>query len=241
MSNDGKYIAFGFRYRLGSDMQYTMELWDAETLTKIKDFGSPGDIVEFRDIQISDDNQYVGFVTNSNLCFFDLERNHKELYNGGLTLSFSKDNKYFFIQQDTSWNTVRSYIVKISNYQKIYEYKKFSPYNYRFNIKNELFGGREKLLFFTNNWLTVSVYEPEKDELRISYTNLILSVLLPQNLIPVKIEVTDTLGKRYYEENISLNTGNELSRTIELPSDAYFFKLTTSSGQEITQKFIVKK
>jgi 6-phosphogluconolactonase (cycloisomerase 2 family) len=66
LSKDGRYLAIGFRYRPVNDMIYTMELWDAETLTKIKEFGevSGGD---FEDIQFSNDNNYIGYMANHKL------------------------------------------------------------------------------------------------------------------------------------------------------------------------------
>jgi WD40 repeat protein len=240
LSKDGKYIAFGFRYRPNSDMIYTMELWDAETLTKIKDFGSPGDIVEFWDIQISSDNKYVGFVAvgDSKTYVFDLIQNHEEIFKGGLAIQFSNDNKKLFIQQDTSWNKFTTYIIDLNTFKPVYEYKKLSLLNYRFNNDNELFGGKEKLLFFSNKWYEVGVGFQIESQTQVNYENDQLILTLPKEGIPQKISILNLLGEIVYE-TCELNELND-KIVLELPLPTGIYLISLNDGQSTFYgKFVV--
>jgi hypothetical protein len=217
-----------------------MELWDAETLTKIKDFGSPGDIVEFWDIQISSDNKYVGFVAvgDSKTYVFDLIQNHEEIFKGGLAIQFSNDNKKLFIQQDTSWNKFTTYIIDLNTFKPVYEYKKLSLLNYRFNNDNELFGGREKLLYFSNNWHQLGVNEISQQEFEAKYENDKLILSLPNKVIPKKISIMNLLGEIVYQTTELTELNDKIVLDLTLPNGIYLISLNDGKSK-LFGKFVV--
>ena len=200
------------------------------------------DMVEFRDAQISNDDQYVGFATDANIYIFNNKTNEQKIIKGGFTLQFTNDSKKVLIQQDTSWNKTITYIADLNMYEPIYEYKKWGAYNYRFSSNNELMGGSDvKLLYFSNHWYTVGVNESAGTTFKIeqvNYTKNNLQIITNGIDIINDLIITDTLGKRIYQQNNIAITNNQAEIPLSLPSGNYLIKITANS-KELTGKFIV--
>jgi len=160
LSKDGKYLAIGFAYVLDNNWKYTMELWDAETLTKIRDFGEDNTIGEFKDVQISSNNKYVAFQGGGHFNFFFLsgEKINFNTFNWISFFGFSYDGDKTIIDGDFNNNPSYSAVINNPVDKPIYSFTKTANI-LRFNKNDEIFSGRITLLFFSNNWYTVGVNE----------------------------------------------------------------------------------
>jgi hypothetical protein len=248
LSNDGKYIAIGFRYRPQSDMIYTMELWDAETLTKIRDFGNTSsDVVEFRDVQISNDNQYIGFVTAGDgvkLHLFNSTNTFPiKVFENFSSFSFSNDSKKLFYSSST--NLITDFVTQVMllpNFDTVYQYLKAG--SGVFNKENDMFttgfvsiqtGPTMKLL--SNHWYEVGVSNPQETE-SILYPNPASEYItvIVQNIETIQgIEIYDIFG----EGVLSVETQNFVSLqkidVSSLPPGVYIVRV----GNEKPMKFVV--
>jgi len=248
LSRDGKYLPIGL-YNKGS-VQFSMELWDAETLTKIKDFGSPGEIHEFRDVQISDDNQYVGFLSDGgNLHLFNIIElqliNH---FSDAYCLAFTPDSKKLAIEIDTTTAAFGSiaYLMDIKTQSNIYSYTLTGGF-FRINFQNEIltYGWNSKdgltLKLISNRWYEVGVNSPFDLKIGISntsYKNNSLQIITEGIEIINTLMITDTLGKKIYFQNEIPVINNQTTIPLFLPSGNYLLKII-SNGKEYTSKFVV--
>jgi len=172
LSKDGRYLAIGFRYRPVSDMIYTMELWDAETLTKIRDFGEATNTNEFKDIQISNNNKYVGFLGNIgfDLKLYTIEGNTINLspFYQVNRFGFSNDGNKTIL--DGFINSVYQTIV-INNPldSPLYSFTKMLNV-IRCSPNEEIFTAGISMRFFSNNWYTVGI-KPNLESKESIYPN----------------------------------------------------------------------
>jgi WD40 repeat protein len=182
LSKDGKYLAIGKTYNDNGNWTMTMELWDAETLTKIKDFGNTSsDVVEFREVQISNDNQYIGFVTAGDGVKLHLFNSTNtvpiKVFENYLGFAFSNDcRKILFSSPNISQTEPITNILSLSKFDTIYQYLKSGNF-FRINSQNEIFtlGFVTKTVppsikFLSNNWYEVGVSNPQETE-SILYPN----------------------------------------------------------------------
>ena len=242
LSKDGKYIAIGIAERSGKGYSYHMELWDAETLRPIKSFGSPGDIVEFRDVQISNDDQYVGFLCGGPRLLYIFKNDNSQLikaYENTSAFSFTPNTKVI-IYSGTKPEDAQSNIISLPNLDTVYQYI-WARSLFRFNKNNEMYAGGSILSLYSNHWYTVGVNEPAGISLKIeqvNYTKNNLQIITNGIDIINSLIITDTLGKRIYQQNNIAITNNQAEIPLSLPSGNYLIKLT-ANGKELTDKFIV--
>ncbi len=241
LSKDGKYVAFGFSKGTPQNgWTHTMELWDAETLTPIRSFGSPGNISEFRDVQISNDDQYVGFRGENYLYLFNINGQSMVIQEmkSCFGFTFSNDSKKI-IMDILYWTGNYSIdIYNLENLQPVYRYSGY-PTIIRSNSDNEIF--TDKMSLYSNHWYTVGVNEPAGTDVKIeqvNYTKNNLQIITNGIDIINDLIITDTLGKRIYQQNNITITNNQAEIPLSLPSGNYLIKLT-ANGKELTGKFIV--
>ena len=252
LSKDGRYLAIGFRYESGNHLQYSMELWDAETLTPIKGFGSPGNnVAEFRDVQISNDDQYFAFATDFN--FFIYKFSGELVFTTTFPIDlqesqFTNDSKMILINPFNNVTKEKdfTYFFNLTIMDSVYKYNE-SYGTFRFNSNNELFvQGYDSLIgvkiqLFSNHWYTVGVNEPAGTTFKIeqvNYTKNNLQIITNGIDIIDDLIITDTLGKRIYQQNNITITNNQAEIPLSLPSGNYLIKLI-ANGKELTGKFIV--
>jgi WD40 repeat protein len=241
LSKDGRYLAIGFRYRPVSDMIYTMELWNAETLTTIKSFGSPGDIHEFRDVQISDDNQYVGFRGDNLLFLYTITGKELKipLQKYVYSFAFTPNCKFITLDIETIDNQENVYIYELSSLNKSYMYTNIFPRIMRYNTNNDFFISKMRL--YSNHWYEVGITNPLEKKIQIkntSYTNNSLQITTEGIEIIKILMITDTLGKKIYIKNEIPVLNNKTEIPLSLPSGNYLLKIV-SNGKEYTSKFVV--
>ncbi len=242
LSKDGKYIAIGIAETSGTGYSYHMELWDAETLTPIRSFGSPGDISEFRDVQISNDDQYVGFLCGGPRSLYIFKNDNSQLikaYENTSAFSFTPNTKVI-IYSGTKPEDAQSNIISLPNLDTVYQYI-WARSLFRFNENNEMYAGGSTLKLYSNHWYTVGVNEPAGTSLKIeqvNYTKNNLQIITNGIDIINSLIITDTLGKRIYQQNNIAITNNQAEIPLSLPSGNYLIKLT-ANGKELTGKFIV--
>ncbi len=244
LSKDGKYLAIAFRYKNSSGVwDLLMELWDAETLTHIRDFGEAVSANEFWDVKISNDNQYVGFRANNK---FYLYKQNGEIENVNSII----DAEYFQFTPDSRFillggqNKEGNYIALIKELNSIK-----IPYHYTlprgiflFNEKNELFshGMYNKLFYFTNRWFTVDVKDNQIDStFKINYAEKKLFIENSTNQILKSLEITDINGKILHTINLDFDTNLKLKFDITFIPGVYFATIHTEYGKIYSQKFIV--
>jgi len=253
LSKDGKYLAIGKAEAIGGGhWKYSMELWDAETLTPIRSFGSPGDNVhEFTDVQISNDDQYFAFATDFN--FFIYKFSGKLVFTTTFPIylhesQFTNDSKMILIRPFNSVTKRKAftYFFNLTIMDSVYKYNE-SHGTFRFNSNNELFvQGYDSLIgvkiqLFSNHWYTVGVNEPAGTTFKIeqvNYTKNNLQIITNGIDIIDDLIITDTLGKRIYQQNNITITNNQAEIPLSLPSGNYLIKLI-ANGKELTGKFIV--
>ncbi len=161
LSKDGKYLAIAFRYKNSSGVwDLLMELWDAETLTHIRDFGEAFSANEFWDVKISNDNQYVGFMANSKLYLYKLNGDKVDLLDintRAANICFTNDNSSILFGKVKN----EEYYIDIINLQHnqiTYSFLGIKPgMNTVFNKNNEIFAGQSGIKLFSNRWFTVDV------------------------------------------------------------------------------------
>ncbi len=241
LSKDGKYLAVGCWN--SNENKYKMELWDAETLTHIRDFGEAFSANEFWDVKISNDNQYVGFVANNNYYFYNIDGKIIDIAKDTEPSSFCFDDSGKYIIYSGSYNGQG--IIKIINLElmkTVFEFKKIQPFkNYILNSKNQFFSGYSTLRLFSNRWFTVDVDEEKPDIFRINYLNNKLTIDNSIGLIINKINITDITGKTIYSKEIELNSIDIVKLDILLKNGVYFatIHIHTENGKIYSQKFMV--
>ncbi|OGU55975.1 MAG: hypothetical protein A2X64_08880 [Ignavibacteria bacterium GWF2_33_9] len=257
LSIDGKLFAIGFRNReYGVFKDFTMELWDAETLTKIQDLGN-FKVGDFRDIQFSNDNQYIGYGFSPGLILY---KKNNEQYNKypvvTYPISFSIDAFCFSINNKLFLNTFKedinydaTYIINLNNLDSIYKYPHCGYPILRTNTNNELFTiGFDtivgvKIQFYSNKWYEVSVQNPIEIKIGITkttYTNNSIQLTTKGIDIIKTLLITDTLGKKIYVQNDITVINNSTEIPHFLSSGNYLLKIV-SNGKEYTSKFIVTR
>ena len=243
LSKDGKYLAMGTRWNDGgSKLRRTMELWDAETLTYIRDFGEAVNANEFWDVKISNDNQYFGFMANNKYYFFKID---------GVKLDIAKDTEpSSFCFDETSKFIIFSGgfegkgIIKVLNIELMkifFEFNKIQPFkNYLLNTKNQFFSGYSILRLFSNRWYTVDVKDNQiESTFKINYSEKKLIIENSTNQILASIEITDINGKILHSTNLNQNTQSTLEFEFKLIPGVYFATIQTASGKIFSQKFMV--
>jgi hypothetical protein len=239
MSNNGQYLAYGFAKGDPGDFTHTMELWDAETLTKIRDFGEDNTIGEFKDVQISSDNTYIAFQGGGHFNFFHLngERISFNTYNWVEFFGFSYDGKKTLIEGN--WNNQESKSIVINNPidKPLYTFTKF--FNIiRFNSEEQIFSGRITMRLFSNQWYTVGVKPGFETKTQVNYENDQLILTLPNEVIPQKISIMNLLGEIVYQTTEPTELNNKIVLDLSLPSGIYLFSL--NDGQStFFGKFVV--
>jgi hypothetical protein len=245
LSKDGTKLALALSHGNPKDgWNFSMELWDAETLTKIKDFGSPGDINEFSDVQISDDNQYVGFTTRGGgpklLVFSTVEGKLTKKFNELYSFAFLNDNKKIIVYNSLGVGKSNRQILGIQNFDTVYQYNGPGAV-IRINSINEIFSTSSdnivgaKIQFFSNKWYEVGVNERNISKSTIS-PNPATDYITLRNMHACslqEIEIYNIFG----ECVLTVETQNFVSlQKIDvsaLPAGVYFVRL----GEEV-RKFI---
>jgi hypothetical protein len=252
LSKDGKYLAIGKTQNNNGHWKYSMELWDAETLTPIKGFGSPGDNVhEFTDVQISNDDQYFAFATDFN--FFIYKFSGELVFTTTFPIylhesQFTNDSKMILIRPFNSVTKRKAftYFFNLTIMDSVYKYNE-SYGTFRFNSNNELFvQGYDSLIgvkiqLFSNHWYTVGVNESAGTTFKIeqvNYTKNNLQIITNGIDIIDDLIITDTLGKRLYQKNKIAIINNQAEIPVFLQSGNYLIKIKANS-KELTGKFIV--
>jgi WD40 repeat protein len=238
ISENGQFIAYGFAKGKPGDFNYTMELWDAETLTKIKDFGE-AKAGDFKDIQFSENNNYIGFLGSRILYLINQEFNSQQIYEGAYSFAFSNDSRNILVERDTSWGKMVVYIHNLQKNQIVYEYRN-STVIFRFNNDNQLFTGRESggIKFYSKNWYEVGVKPNFELNTQVSYENDKLILTLPNEVIPQKISIMNILGEIVYQATELTELNDKIVLDLTLPSGVYLISL--NDGQSTFYgKFVV--
>jgi hypothetical protein len=194
LSKDGKYLALGL-FNTYSE-KFSMELWDAETLTKIKSFGSPGDINEFSDVQISDDNQYVGYTTRggeTKLFLIDIDKGEtiktfKDVY----AFTFFSVRNRIIIYNSLGIDKSNRQILALPNLNILYQFQEGGVL-IRTNKLNEVFSvGFDttlgvKMQYFSNKWFEVGMKNTQETE-SILYPNPTTDYLTVRNTLACSLQ-----------------------------------------------------
>ncbi len=240
LSKDGKYLALG-SWNKNSDI-LIMELWDAENLTHIRDFGEAFSAIEFRDVKISNDNQYFGFKDDSKLYLYKLNGEKIDLLDintRAANICFTNDNSSILFGRVKN----EEYYIDIINLQhnKItYSFLGIKPgMNTVFNKNNEIFAGQSGIKLFSNRWFTVDVEDEKPDIFKINYFNNKLTIDNSIGLLLNKINITDITGKIIYSKEIELNSIDIVKLDILLKNGIYFATIHTENGKIYSQKFMV--
>jgi hypothetical protein len=227
LSKDGKYIAIVTAYETsGTEYSYHMELWDAETLTKIRDFGADNSIGEFNDVQISSNNQYVAFQGGGHFNFFHSngEKISFNTFNWVTFFGFSYDGSKTIIEGYFNNQDSKSIVINNPIDQPLYSFSKF--FNIiRFNSQNDIFSGRISMRFFSNKWYTVGVKPQFDTKTTISYENDQLILTLPNEVIPQKISILNLLGEIVYQTTELTELNDKIVLDLTLPSGIYLFSV----------------
>ncbi len=239
ISKDGKYLAVS-SWNSNSD-KLMMELWEAETLTHIRDFGEAFSANEFWDVKISNDNKYVGFVDDNYFWIYDINGKELNLTNKIKSSAFCFNNEStMLIFGGTSEG---NYNVKVKNIQTNtvkYQYLTNWPHkNFTISQKNELFAGQNNIKLFSNRWFTVDVEDEKPDIFKINYFNNKLTIDNSIGLLLNKINITDITGKIIYSKEIELNSIDIVKLDILLKNGVYFATIHTENGKLYSQKFMV--
>ncbi len=240
ISKDGKYLALG-SWNKNSD-KHLMELWDAETLTHIRDFGEAFSANEFWDVKISNDNQYVGFVANNLFWFYDINGKELNLTNKIKSSAFCFNNEStMLIFGGTSEG---NYNVKVKNIQTNtlkYQYLTNWPHkNFTVSQKNELFAGQNNIKLFSNRWFTVDVKDNQIESIfKINYSEKKLIIENSSNQILKSLEITDINGKFLHTKNLNQNSQSTLEFEFKFIPGVYFATIHTENGKTYSQKFMV--
>jgi hypothetical protein len=239
LSKDGKNLAVGKTFNNNGDWIYTMELWDAETLTKIRDYGEDNTIGEFNDIQISSNNKYVAFQGGGHFNFFNLngERISFNTFNWITFFGFSNNGDKTIIQG--RWNNNSSYSAVINNPidKPIYTFTKFFKL-LRFNKNDEIFTGEETIKFFSNRWYTVDVKPGFETKTKVNYENDQLILTLPKDVIPQKISIMNLLGEIVYETSELTELNDKIVLDLTLPNGIYLISINDGKST-LFGKFVV--
>jgi len=255
LSNDGTYLALGISDHSTGDWTYSMELWDAETLTNIQTLGNfkTGD---YQDIQFSNDNQYIGFSFSP--AGFILFRKSNELYTKYFAntlpifpynFCISLTNKLFLNTFREDINYDATYIINLDNLDSIYKYPHCGYPILRINNSRELFTiGFDtivgvKMQFYSNKWYEVGVKNPIEIMMGIINTNYKENTLFLTTSgidLVTSIYITDTLGKKIYVQNETPILNNKIEIPLFLPSGYYLLKIISNS-MEYTSKFVVAR
>ena len=244
LSKDGKYLAMGTRWNDGgSKLRRTMELWDAETLTYIRGFGEAVNANEFRDVKISNDNQYFGFRANNRFYLYKQNGENENLNSiiDADYFQFTPDNKYILLGGKSIDGNYKA-LIKDLNSTKIPYYYTLPRGILLFNEKNQLFshGMYNKLYFFSNRWYTVDVKDNQIESIfKINYTEKKLLIENSTNQILTSIEITDINGKILHTTNLNQNTQSKIAFELTLIPGVYFASIQTFSGKIFSQKFMV--
>ncbi len=239
LSKDGKYLAVGCWN--SNENKYKMELWDAETLTHIRDFGEAFSANEFWDVKISNDNKYFGFLANNKYYFYDFDGKVINLAPNAETYSFCfDDSNKFIVYGDVIDNIYQVNVKQISNNKIKYQYIKTQPFlNFTLNSKNQFFSGYSTLRLFSNHWFTVDVNEENPEVFKINYFNNKLTIENSIGLMINKINITDITGKIIYSKKNELNSIDIVTLDMLLKNGVYFATIHTANGKIYSQKFIV--
>ena len=244
LSKDGKYLAIAFRYKNPSGIwDLIMELWDAETLTYIRGFGEAVNANEFRDVKISNDNQYFGLRANNRFYLYKQNGENENLNSiiDADYFQFTPDNKYILLGGKSIDGNYKA-LIKDLNSTKIPYYYTLPRGILLFNEKNQLFshGMYNKLYFFSNRWYTVDVKDNQIESIfKINYTEKKLLIENSTNQILTSIEITDINGKILHSTNLNQNTQSTLEFEFKFIPGVYFATIHTESGKNYSHKFLV--
>ncbi|OGU59867.1 MAG: hypothetical protein A2X64_04140 [Ignavibacteria bacterium GWF2_33_9] len=226
-----------------------MELWDAETLTKIKDFGEVK-VGGFQDIQISNDNLFIGCI-GDNRTLNILEKNSEFLlkrYENTSAFTFSLDNQTILVYSFTNSKDKQSNVISLDSFDTLYQFHKFGSF-FRINKEKQIFTiGYEpslgsKMVLLSNRWDSIiSVNKPASANgfNQISYYNNSINIKLENIEFIDELFVIDILGKKLFTMSEITPVNNEVSIPLVLPSGNYLIKIV-SSGKEYSSKFIVTR
>jgi WD40 repeat protein len=188
LSKDGTKLALALSHGNPKDgWNFSMELWNAETLTTIKSFGSPGDIHEFRDVQISDDNQYVGFRGDNLLFLYTITGKELKipLQKYVYSFAFTPNCKFITLDIETIDNQENVYIYELSSLNKSYMYTNIFPRIMRYNTNNDFFISKMRL--YSNHWYEVGVNNPIETE-SILYPNPTTDYITVRNTLACSLQ-----------------------------------------------------
>jgi hypothetical protein len=249
ISKDGKYIAFGISKGNPFDgFRNSLELWDAETLTKIRDFGE-FKILYFRDIQISENNEYITIIGNPDqFSIFELNSGRLLKSKKIESASFINEGKYMIVNEYSPLNKFLVLnIVKLPEWDTLYTYNRTGG-TIRTNSLSEIFSAGfdtiigSKLQYFSNKWYEVVGVKDSSTEISginsATFSNNYLTIYTQNLTLMNNLFITDTSGKKVYVQSEIPIINNQTEIPLALPSGNYLLKII-SNGKEYTSKFIV--
>ena len=252
LSNNGQYVAYHFGRGTPGDFKDNMELWDAETLTKLQDMGKLSGEPDY--IQFSINNEYLGFAFTPGFLLFKKSNGQFNRYLVYLPpilpsrFCFTNTNKLFLriFKDDIQYGA--TYIINLSNLDSMYKFTAGIRL-LRVNSNNELltFGFDTlvgvKLQFYSNKWYEVGVSNPIEIKTGLTntkYTNNSLSITTEGIEFINTLMITDTLGKKIYVQDEIPVINNQTTIQLFLPAGNYLLKVV-SNGKVYTSKFIVSR